>query len=431
MRSASLLLLAACSTGARVPATTAADRDVAPVAAPAAAAPQVTASQTMIEHTDDAAAIRPVRTYALPAATASRLAKESVRGQVLVAGPLFPTESAAKALVSTIDDAQQPIAMRVIKDRGKVVQVTTTAAADCVDGFAQHYELSVFVPRSSLVPRTTTEITKSFEDGTAYAIDRGAPVRVSSAGVAWFDPMLDQTAAAPPERLAYSLGKPYVAATVPAAPGERLVCDGAPITKAEWLARKQAKSDRDAAKTSAALRRVADARASTRAAVKADAIDGLVDLALNDGTASAKAADAAPPYCTVAPIATRPVAAKLGGAAYVVNDPRGTDRVYRLGEDQAYLADVGATCARMRVAIDATAVRTAATATPSLRGARQKVWIPKPGPVFWPDGTKAGKYTGKADRFTRVTERDQLICVDVRGVAEEVCHRRDDVVVEN
>jgi len=28
-------------------------------------------------------------------------------------------------------------------------------------------------------------------------------------------------------------------------------------------------------------------------------------------------------------------------------------------------------------------------------------------------------------------ERENLICVDVRGVAEEVCHRRADVSVEN
>jgi hypothetical protein len=62
---------------------------------------------------------------------------------------------------------------------------------------------------------------------------------------------------------------------------------------------------------------------------------------------------------------------------------------------------------------------------------RQRVWIPKPGPVFWPDGTKAGKYTGRSERFMRVTERESLICVDVRGVAEEVCHRRADVTVEN
>lgn len=427
MRSASLLLLAACSAGARVPTPTTPDRE-APAAASAPAAPQLTESQTTIEHTDDAAAIRPVRTYALPAATVARLDKEKVRGQVLVAGPLFPTETKAKGLISTIDDTQQPVAMRVVKDRGKVVEVVTTAGADCAPGFAQHYELSVFVPRSSLVPRTTAEITRTFDDGTAYAIDRGAPVRVTSAGVAWFDAMLDQTAAAPPEKLAYSLGKPYAPATVPAAPGERLICDGAPITKAEWLARKQSQLDRDAAKTSAALRRVADARAATRASVKSDAIDGLVDLALNDGTASAKVADATPPYCSVAVAAQKPVAAKLGGAAYVVNDLRGTDRVYRA--DQTYLADVGTTCARVRVVVDPIIVRPLPGAPAALRGVRQKVWIPKPGPVFWPDGTKAGKYTGKSDRLTRVTERDDLICVDVRGVAEEVCHRRDDVIVE-
>ena len=421
MRSAPLLLLAACSASARAPVASVAEIEAPPPVAAAPAAPQVT--QQTYEAAEDAATLRPVRTYALPPTTVSALARERVRGQVLVAGPLFPTQKAAAGLVSTIDDAQQPVALRVVADKGKVIQVTTTAAADCVGGFPQSYELTVFVPRSSLVPRTTAPLVKKFDDGTAYAIDRGAPVRVTSAGISWFDTMLDQTSAAPPERLAYGLGK-YVPAPVPAAPGERLVCDGAPMTKTEWTAAKQAEAERAAAKTNAASRKIAQART----VAKTDAASALVDLALND-TMEAKADDANAPYCTVAPSTAKPVAGKLGGAAYVWTDARGNDRVYRA--EQGYLADVGATCARVRVAVEPAAVRHvdgAPQASP--RVAKQKVWIPKAGPVFWPDGTKAGKYTGKTERFTRVTERENFICVDVRGVAEEVCHRRDDVVVE-
>jgi hypothetical protein len=382
-------------------------------------------SQARYEHDDDAAALRPARTYALPATTASALARERVRGQVLVAGPLFPTDAAARGLVSTIDDTQQPVAMKVVADRGKVVQVTTTAAADCVESFGQHYELSVFVPRTSLVPRTAAEIKKTFDDGTAFAIDRGAPVRVTSAGIAWFDPMLDQTAAAPPERLTYSLAKPYIAAAVPSAPGERLVCDGSPMTAAEWTARKQLQQEREATKSTATARRVAQARAARRASASSDAVDGLVDLALTD--ASAPRGDHVElPYCSVA---ATPARSKLGGAAFVWSAPRSADHVY--ATDRSYLADVGATCGRIRISVDASAVgHTTAGTAPGARAAKQRVWIPKPGPVFWPDGTKAGKYLGGNDRFTRVTEHDTLICVDVRGVAEEVCHRRDDVVVE-
>ncbi len=426
MRVAPFLLLAACASGARVPTETpVAEVDTTP-AAVATPAPTVTESQTTIEHDDDAAAIRPVRTYALPARTASALARERVRGQVLVAGPLFPTAEAARGLVSTIDDSQQPVALRVIADRGKVVQVATAASADCVEGFAPHYELSVFVPRTSLVPRTTTEITRAFDDGTAYAIDRGAPVRITSAGIAWFDAMLDQTAATPPERLAYSLAKPYAAALIPATPGERLVCDGSPITRSEWSARKQAQVARESQVSTAVAKRLAEARAARRAAA-ADPVEGLVDLALVDATTSTKtsARDEAP-YCSVA----KPAAAKLAGAAYVWTEPRANDRVYRV--DQRYLADVGATCARVRVAVDASAVRREAVADPIPdRGAKVRVWIPKAGPVFWPNGKKAGTYTGKGERFLRVTEREGVICVDVRGVAEEVCHRRADVTVEN
>jgi len=361
-----------------------------------------------VEAADDAAAVKPVRTYALPPSTTAALAREKVRGQVLVAGPLFPTDAAARGMVSTIDDAAPPVAMKVVADRGKVVQVATTAAADCVPSPTQSYELTVYVPRSALVPRTTEAIAKQLSDGTAFAIDRGAPVRVTTAGAAWFDALLDQTSAAPPERLAYSLTRPYAPAIVPGSTGDRLVCDGAPMTKTEWTRRRDEAALREAAKTSAALKKVADARAQAKG--KSDAVDGLMDLVVKDGVKLESAPDELP-YCSVA----------LEG--------RATDKVFRAGD--AYVAELPATCARVRVAVDGTKVR-APDGGVAAKGAvkQQKAWIPKPGPVFWPDGSKAGRYTGKGERFTRVTERDKLICVDVRGIASEVCHRKDDVTVE-
>jgi hypothetical protein len=383
------LLLAACS-------------------APAAASPAPRAQRVVVEATDDAAAVKPVRTYALPQATVASLAREKVRGQVLVAGPLFPTDAAARTMTSTIDDGAQPMAMKVVADRGKVVQVTTTGAADCAPSPARSYELTVFVPRSALVPRTTEAIVKEVGDGTAFAIDRGAPVRVTPAGAAWFDTLLDQTPAAPPERLAYSLTRPYAPAAVPGAAGERLVCDGAPMTKAEWTARRDDEALRAAAKTNAQLKKVATARAQVK---QTDAVDGLMDAVVNE-TATLKAEPTDLPYCRVA-----------------LGDGRATDKVFRVGD--AYLAEVPATCARVRVAVD-TKKLTPPAGAPAAKGVvkKQKTWIPKPGPVFWPDGTKAGKYTGKSERYTRVTERDGFVCVDVRGVAEEVCHRAADVSVE-
>lgn len=429
------MMLAACSASTRVPTQVASPEATEAASAPAPA-PQMTESNaTYATDSDEKQQARSAPAYPVDPGTVAALAREKLRGQVLVSGLVFPTEAAAKNVVMSID-SQQPIAMRVVKDRGKVVQVATAAASDCVDGFAQHYELSVFVPRTSLVPRTTAEITKTFDDGTSFAIDRGAPVKITPAGVAWFDAILDQTAAAPPERLSYSLAKPYAAAVIPPAPGERLVCDGAPMTKTEWMARKQGERERDAERTNAAARRVADARAAKRAgAKKTDALDNLVDLALHDGTSasSAIAADASRelPYCGVAPAkTTTKVAAKLGGMAYALAEARSNEHVYR--GDAGYVADVGATCGRVRVAVDAAAVRRVAVAAPlETRAVKKRAWIPKPGPVFWPDGKKAGKYTGKNERFMRVTERENLICVDVRGVAEEVCHRRADVTVEN
>lgn len=417
MRLATILLLAACAPAAADPAP-----------------PKVAAAKTTIEHDDDAAAVRPSRTFALPPRIASALERERVRGQVLVAGPLFPTEAAAKGLVATMD-ADQPVAMKVVADRGKVIQVTTTASADCVEGFAHPYELSVFVPRASLVPRTTVEITKTFDDGTAYAIDRGAPVKITAAGLGWFDPLLDQTAASPPERIAYSLARPYAPAVVPAPAGERLVCerkargtttvDADPMPRSAWIAKKQVELDRQAASSSAASRRIADARAAKKGGA-ADAVDGLVDLVLDDGPKALDAARVDAPYCGV----TKTVAATLGGAAYQVSAVRGDEPVFQV--EQGYLAEMRATCARARVAVNAGAVKLALPTTVTVKGkVRQRAWIPKPGPVFWPDGKKAGKYTGKDQRFYKVTDKGDLVCVGLRGVAEEVCHRKADVTVEN
>lgn len=412
MRSASLFLLAACSASARAPVAPASIEpaaEAAPTASASVPAPAPAAQRVTVEAADDAAAVKPVRTYALPSSTTAALAREKVRGQVLVAGPLFPTDAAARGMVSTIDDGAQPVSMKVVADRGKVVQVKTTAAADCAPSPTQSYELTVYVPRSALVPRTTEPIAKQLADGTAFAIDRGAPVRVTPSGAAWFDALLDQTSATPPERLSYSLTRPYAPAVVPGTAGDRLVCDGAPMTKSEWTQRRDAAALRAAAKTSAALKKVAETRAQAKS--KADAVDGLMDAVVNDAV-TLEAAPEPLPYCKVA-----------------LGDGHATDKVFRAGG--AYLAEVPATCARVRVAVDGAKVR-APEGEVAAKGAvkKQKAWIPKAGPVFWPDGTKAGRYTGKGERFTRVTEREGLICVDVRGIASEVCHRTADVTVE-
>lgn len=408
MRLAPLLLLAACSASARAPVAPTVESEAAPVVA-TAPAPAPAPQRVTVEAADDAAAVTPVRTYALPATTTAALAREKVRGQVLVAGPLFPTDAAARGMVSTIDDGAPPVAMKVVADRGKVVQVTTTAAADCAPSPTQSYELTVYVPRSALVPRTTEAIAKQLSDGRAFAIDRGAPVKVTPSGAAWFDALLDTTSAAPPERLAYSLTRPYAPAVVPGTAGDRLVCDGAPMTQTEWTQRRDEAAMKAAVKTNLALKKVAETRAQAKS--KADAVDGLMDAVVKD-TTTVKPAPEQLPYCKVA-----------------LGDGHATDKVFRSGD--AFVAEVPSTCARVRVAVDGSKVR-APEGEVAAKGAvkKQKTWIPKAGPVFWPDGTKAGRYTGKGDRFTRVTERDGYVCVDVRGIASEVCHRASDVTIE-
>src|SRR4029078_2115770 len=73
---------------------------------------------------------------------------------------------------------------------------------------------------------------------------------------------------------------------------------------------------------------------------------------------------------------------------------RQNDHVVKAGTD--YLADIGAKCGRIRVRVGRDGIRQLGGAGGIGGGPQVQLWIPSPGPVTWPDGTPAGKYTGQS-----------------------------------
>src|SRR5687767_3688745 len=103
MRSASLLMLAACSASTPGSLVTAPAQAEIPAPAPAPTpAPQVTESNATYATDGNAQPpSRPVQTYPLAPRTVAALAREKLRGQVLVSGLVFPSEAAARSVVTT------------------------------------------------------------------------------------------------------------------------------------------------------------------------------------------------------------------------------------------------------------------------------------------------------------------------------------------
>jgi len=380
---ASSVLLAAC--GAPPPASTPA-RD-ATGATPTASAPGAPAS----------GAPGTPAPYVLPPAVARALASEALAGNVLVpsAMPLAPTADAARAAITPRLQGQ-PIAMRVVRDHGDVVEVDTAPADDCAGSFPQPYALTVFVRRAALIPRTTTERTASYPDGTGVAIDRGAPVRIGAAGLTWMTAALAGTAVRPSaDQLAYAVPPGNAPAALPALAGERLICDGEPQTLAAWREEQQREREAEQGATGLSARGSSDDERFLRWCSVGERDD-------EPGRASP------PPTVNGATLAW-PDRAEVN--AHVVK--AGGDR---------YLGDVGVRCGRIRYAVTAEGVRRGGGGIGTLGGRKPVLhWIPRPGKVTWPDGSPAGSFRG-GRRYRDAEEVGDRICVEVATVAARVCH---------
>jgi hypothetical protein len=334
-----------------------------------------------------------MRTFCLLIAWAtSAIADPVPPGNVAIAAdaPLYPSAAAARAHVQDPPTTGTPIAMRLIADRGDVVELSTGHAADCLGDFFHPYALRVFAPKAALIARAAAAVTKSFDDGTAVVIDRGAAVRAGKP----VDPVLAATGVAPIARLTLAAPPKLKPVALPRVTGERMVCDPL-MTESEWRQRQQ------------------DFR---RARKPGDVIDRWSPeivpwCTLTNGLTMGSEPPKPPPT--------------VGGTAMPWPFDRSRTAVYR--SRAGFLADAEVTCGRVRVmAEEAALVRPGGTGT---AGGFRAPWTPRPGAVVvWPDGSPAGKYEGPWHHVDRdVVEQGDLICVALDPVTERVCHRRGDV----
>jgi len=319
--------------------------------------------------------------------------------------PLYPTAAAARAHAKDPIVAAEPIALKVIADHGDVIEVTTEPAQDCLrDPYrGRGYALSVFVPRAVLIPRAAAPTTATYPDGTAVTVDRGA--LVSRQPSAWRDEVLAATPLAP-ARTTLAVPPADVAAELPRATGEKMVCDQAPEPVSKWLARK---------------RKAHHPAPARRAPSRSDSASSLADALADMGGDSDAALEHDAPSCGLVD-----GAAKLTVGGHTVPRPRdaGGEEVY--ATPAGARVDVYLQCARVRLSTDPQSIGVPSGGGGLLEGGRRE-WTMHAGKVVWPDGTPAGTFTESKDYFERDVEaRGDLLCVHVDGVAEKVCHHKAD-----
>ena len=450
----------------------------APPPTPSEAAPSVVAVPSDMP--------APPRAYRLPASVADALATQTLGGYVIVRDDAQLMATAAAARTSSRRQRGNALLASVVADHGDVVEIKTDTARmqDCVAGFTQPYELTLFVRRDQLVPRTKVEVTKTFPDGTAVAINAGAPVEITPRGLAWAGKLADVPVPPPEDQLTYGLLLPGAPAKLPAQTAEPLVCDASgPRTLSDWRDGLRAKREAEARAReeqrrlemeaqkaewertrpererarAAALKKCKAKAAAKKKAKKKDDVAGILGemdgcamqsifgsagldsgfgsglgSSLGAGGPSAWEQERMAPYCSIrqpwddgSTTAKKVAAPKLGGKTMPWPDNRS------LGVVQAgskYLADIDYGCGRARVSVDDESALNSGGGGGTGYGsiglgsqAKVQVWIPKPGPVTWPDGSPAGRYNGRK-RYQIVEERDTRICVRVAGVGELVCH---------
>jgi hypothetical protein len=374
---------------------------------------------------DEAAAGEPATPIVVDvAALEQRLAGEKLAGTVIVmhGDHLYPTASAARAAAKRAP--MRPAgAARVVADHGDVVEVETGGVDDCfATWFTGNVELRAFVPRSALVARLAAARTRTFSDGTAIAIDPGAPVNVDPTGLS-LDGFLasSPSIALAPDELVLSIRAAAGAAQLPAAPGPRLACDddfrGTKDEWIDWYTAKQAAEPGDDSD-------YPDPRGYGYHDDYSIPWCGIVDTYYEWNDVQDDAWGISPP-----PQEKHAAAPTLDGHA-VAQIPDGYDAtaVYASG-DGAYVADLHDRCEHARVAVVRDAVRYPGVGAAAGGGWGGPRWSSEPGAATWPDGTPAGAFTSAETYDERELEllADGRACVYVEHVASRVCHAKKDI----
>jgi hypothetical protein len=381
-------------------------------------------------------------------ADSQTLAKENLAGTVHVPedATLYRSRASAEN-AAAVTSSGSPIAMRVVKDHGEFVELATGNVTDCLTSYQHDYDLTVFVRRSTLLVRSGKPIVKDFKDGTAVAIDAGAPVTMTSSGPSWRSKLLSSTGVTPDaKQLRYSIAKPAEAA-LPAAPGERMVCEDHAQTHAEWKRSRERKAEEAKRENERKLeqeREACRARQASKPKKKKVSKDPRESAILDvlggsdecsgigvfggsmtglgiDGTLHDRYA----PWCSASDHSgdTRQPEPLLGGKRipWLLNEVDVNSDVYLVGSK--YYADLGVACGRVRVGITATS-HGSRLGIGSLGGGKNAAeWTFEPGPVTWPDGSPAGRLVSR-QTYRTFEERKGKICVDVPHVAERVCHAK-------
>ena len=302
---------------------------------------------------------------------------------------LHPTKDAALADSKQVRTGK-PIAMRLVRAHGDVVELQTGEVVDCADSRETPYKLTVFVRRDHLFGRIKTPVKQMFSDGTALVLDRGAPVH----GLDWAKRPVD------PKNIAIAVPGALGKAELPRT-GTMMVCDGGPpMTLDEAMAKQRAR-----------------AKPAKPAPKPQDDVNRLADMMTSDSLATS-------PPCGVRDNALP----TIDGKTVVWPAPNVFPAsVAKVGD--AFLADVHVWCGRARMRIDKAEVGDSGGGggggggggALGMGGGKRTVWIPRPGKVTWPDGTPAGTYRGE-EEYDDVVEMDDRICVPVPGVSNAVCH---------
>jgi hypothetical protein len=305
----------------------------------------------------------------------------AVADNVLVPEDLELHATKEAALVARHVGAAKPIAMRLVREHGEVVELQTGDVVDCADSRETPYKLTVFVLRTHLYGRIKAPMKHTFSDGTALVLDRGAPVF----GLDWAKRPIKPTDITIAVRGA--MGK----AQLPNA-GTELVCDGGPpMAIDEWMAKQRS------------------AKPAKPAPKSPDPAAALAELVTRE---------VLPPPCNV----RDNILPTVDGKTVVWPSPHVFPAsVRKIGGD--LFADVHLWCGRARMKIEETSIGESGSGGAGLGGVGRKrtVWIPKAGKVTWPDGKPAGTYAG-GEEYEDVEEIGDRICVSVPNVAERVCH---------